>query len=439
MRVALVPGTGMVARAGGHVLLAPDGFVDPTTAAVLEAVRGHVGSDARTLVREVVRLLSQSTEPSLPALGLVSPVGDEGWAVLLCGPVRAHARAGNGATLELSGLRSATWLDQVVPGPVAELALRIEGAEEVPPAAGSDLVAGVVPGGGVVLVSQGEPSVPAQAGPEAAVRPATQPSPEPAGQAAPQATAPEPVDVAPEPAPQQQAPAAAQPAEDTPVPPSMAAEGGGAPHEEPSPGVSGGTADLVGGESRPGGAAASEGAAATQPSAEATAGPAPRPDAPVVDGVVCVHGHFVHPLALTCPYDGESLVAASRLPARQPRPPLGELMTDDGRSVLLDHDYVVGREAATSPLVAEGRAEALVIDDAERSVSRIHARVVLDGWDVTVVDAGSANGTYVRAPTDTSWTRLQAEVPFALVPGSQIAFGKRIATFRGPGPHLLER
>ena len=46
-----------------------------------------------------------------------------------------------------------------------------------------------------------------------------------------------------------------------------------------------------------------------------------------------------------------------------------------------------------------------LLPDVKKAISRVHARIRLDGWNVTVADAGSANGTFVAQPGDQSWTR----------------------------------
>ena len=58
-------------------------------------------------------------------------------------------------------------------------------------------------------------------------------------------------------------------------------------------------------------------------------------------------------------------------------------------------------------------------------MSRVHARIMLDGWDVVVVDAGSTNGTFLCDPGDSSWHRIPAGSGVQLLPGAVVAFGQR--------------
>ena len=58
-------------------------------------------------------------------------------------------------------------------------------------------------------------------------------------------------------------------------------------------------------------------------------------------------------------------------------------------------------------------------------MSRAHVQIKLDGWQVQVVDLGSANGTGVLGPGDTAWQRAPSETPVAIRPGTQVGFGQR--------------
>jgi pSer/pThr/pTyr-binding forkhead associated (FHA) protein len=112
---------------------------------------------------------------------------------------------------------------------------------------------------------------------------------------------------------------------------------------------------------------------------------------------------------------------------RQPRPPLGTLLVDDGRGYLLDRDYVIGREPLLDGDVAAGRAAPLPITDAEGSVSRLHLRVSLVGWRVEVRDLGSANGSVLYRA---GGSRTLAPVDAVLLePGARVGVGRRSVRF----------
>jgi len=147
----------------------------------------------------------------------------------------------------------------------------------------------------------------------------------------------------------------------------------------------------------------------------------------VVDGALCDRMHFNPPDAMFCRECGATMCELTRNIRRQPRPPLGVLLVDDGRGYPLDRDYVIGREPLLDDDVAAGRATPLPITDAEGSVSRLHLRVSLVGWRVEVRDLGSANGSVLYrtggprtlAPVDAAW----------LDPGARVGVGRRSVQF----------
>jgi hypothetical protein len=146
---------------------------------------------------------------------------------------------------------------------------------------------------------------------------------------------------------------------------------------------------------------------------------------PIVLGIYCKNDHFNDPRVPYCAVCGISMAQLTHVSRTGPRPPLGLLVLDDGATFRLDTAYVVGREPERDDAVLQGRARALRIDDPKGVVSRIHARVELDGWDVTVVDLASANGTHIAPPNSESWTRLDPHRPVVLTPGTRVVFGRR--------------
>jgi hypothetical protein len=149
--------------------------------------------------------------------------------------------------------------------------------------------------------------------------------------------------------------------------------------------------------------------------------------APVVMGIYCKNGHFDDPEARYCAVCGIGMAQLTKVPQEGRRPPLGVLVLDDGSVCQLDTDYVVGREPTLDKAVAEGRARPLRLGGAPDLVSRIHARVELDGWNVFVTDLNSANGTLLVLPGETTGTKLAPNVRTPLVAGSQIRLGDSYA------------
>src|ERR1700722_17090298 len=151
--------------------------------------------------------------------------------------------------------------------------------------------------------------------------------------------------------------------------------------------------------------------------------PASDRPASLVEGVLCGGEHFNDPEARTCRQCGVSLDQPPRNVQRRQRPPLGVLVFDDGTRVTLDGDYVLGREPVLDFDVMAGRARPLRISDPEGTVSRLHLRVSLVGWQVEVSDLGSANGSVLRAPGEER--TLTPFEPIVLEPGTRIGIGHR--------------
>ena len=148
-----------------------------------------------------------------------------------------------------------------------------------------------------------------------------------------------------------------------------------------------------------------------------------------VSGLVCDCGELNSPASAECRVCGATLDPAGPL-AAGPRPPLGILITDDGRVFTLTDDLVVGREPGQAPEVRTGLARPLVLRDSEQSTSRVHVLVRLVGWEVEVVDRGSANGTFIsRSGSAGPWTRVPPGPGTALAPGDRLRLGKRQLLF----------
>jgi len=149
----------------------------------------------------------------------------------------------------------------------------------------------------------------------------------------------------------------------------------------------------------------------------------PKDDRVHVTGVLCKNGHFNDPNVNYCAVCGISMAQQTLVSLQGPRPPLGLLLLDDGSTFRLDADYVAGRDPGADPDVAAERARPLKLADGQ--VSRRHLRIALVGWNVQVVDLGSANGTAVCLPGDPQPRRLVAHEPVAVRPGTRVELGGR--------------
>jgi hypothetical protein len=158
--------------------------------------------------------------------------------------------------------------------------------------------------------------------------------------------------------------------------------------------------------------------------------PATPPSRPTDEVLRCRDGHAN---AL-----GSRFCSTCGLPLLDPPAPaaVAVLVLDDGTSFPLDATYVVGRDPAESGSVQSGQARALVVDDPDQLVSRVHAEIRTEEGRVVVVDRDSANGTFVSAPGDTSWTRIEPGVPVLVQPGGHVLVGRRTVRVDGPPPSL---
>jgi hypothetical protein len=166
-----------------------------------------------------------------------------------------------------------------------------------------------------------------------------------------------------------------------------------------------------------------------EPEPEPAPEPAPEADVVFVQGVTCNRGHFNRPDVSYCSVCGTSMIHQTHQPVQGPRPPLGILVLGDGTVVGLDRDVVIGREPGEHDDVVAGLAKPVVVDDPELTVSRAHAVVRLDGWDVKVVDCGSQNGTEIIPPNAHDAMFLEPGEATKIVPGSKIVLGRYTVSF----------
>jgi hypothetical protein len=146
---------------------------------------------------------------------------------------------------------------------------------------------------------------------------------------------------------------------------------------------------------------------------------------PTVLGLSCPQGHLNDPSLSACATCGAPLGGHPPTLREGPRPPLGVITLDDGSAYLLDLGYVLGREPQHDPEVVAGGARPLKVTDPDGVVSRRHLRIALVGWDIQVIDLGSANGTFVQYPDDPQLHRLEAHHAVVVKPGVQVTMGRR--------------
>lgn len=140
------------------------------------------------------------------------------------------------------------------------------------------------------------------------------------------------------------------------------------------------------------------------------------PPGPAVLAGYCPNGHLSAPHADVC------RVCRAVMPPQQAfevtRPALGMLRLSTGDTVTLDRGVLFGR----SPVLPEGVSEmpnAVRLASPGSDISRNHAEIELDGWNVYVRDLNSTNGTVVALPGRAP-VRLHPHDPYVLEPGAQV-------------------
>ncbi len=145
--------------------------------------------------------------------------------------------------------------------------------------------------------------------------------------------------------------------------------------------------------------------------------------------MLCARGHFTDPKATFCAICGLSMQQVTRRITWRPRPTLGVLVLDDGTSVTVDHDLIIGRDPTAHPAVVAGDAKPMYLNDELNGVSRVHARITLVDWSVCLTDEESANGTFLMDANGTH--AVHGEDAVELAGGSVIRIGRRTLTFDG--------
>jgi hypothetical protein len=167
--------------------------------------------------------------------------------------------------------------------------------------------------------------------------------------------------------------------------------------------------------------------------------PASDPDVPAqqVSGLVCKKGHFNDPDVAYCVICGISMLQSPRKLVRRPRPQMGVLIFDNGMTVPVRNDLVLGRTPESDGTVSAGTANGVRLVDP--LVGGVHAKVLLREWKVSLLDAGADGGTYVCRPGEKEWTQLEPGAEVELLPGSSAAFGRCVVTYHSHRDHTSER
>ena len=92
----------------------------------------------------------------------------------------------------------------------------------------------------------------------------------------------------------------------------------------------------------------------------------PEDTRPKVKGFLCSRGHLNDPRVLFCNLCGIRMAEKTGVFIEGVRPPLGLLVFDNGATVSMDADYLLGREPETDPRVQSGELRPLLVDRPDR-------------------------------------------------------------------------
>jgi hypothetical protein len=426
-----LPGQGLVARTGNLVVLCAmaGGGEDMLLTAMDEVAAA--GGDGSDLVRRVTRAALEQEQPPAWACAGITATGAV--AVLVHGEASARVTAGGGESVSISGADSVIPVSRLFSGPPVTVMLKLPGHGDADNRLRLD--GGVVPGGGVRLTATagaaGEVAQPVQQQPVQPVQQVRQPV-EQLKPAPPIEAMPPPPDYETGPMPEPEA----APAPPVAPPPRM---------HEPDPASQYSSYLLILPEDSDVVSLEPEQAAQLRqpglpqpglpppiPMPDPVPEPEPADPRQLVDGVYCpqpVNKHFNDPEVQYCRVCGLAMLQQTRNVQKGPRPPLGVLVLDDGTTLQLDTDYVLGRDPVMDADVAAGRARPLRIIDPAGTISRLHLRIALVGWRVHVVDLGSANGSVVHHPGIPQPQRLTPHQAVEIQPGTTIDVGRRTLRF----------
>ncbi len=142
---------------------------------------------------------------------------------------------------------------------------------------------------------------------------------------------------------------------------------------------------------------------------------------PAIQSRVCQSGHSNPPHEQTCSHCGIRLEGP---PSMIPRPSLGRMVFSSGHVLELDRPAIIGRNPKIEGSMTNEMPK-LVRLDIGKGLSRSHAMVRLEGWQVLLEDLASSNGTFVTLPGRDA-RRLHTNEPVQLEPGSVIDFGGEV-------------
>lgn len=147
------------------------------------------------------------------------------------------------------------------------------------------------------------------------------------------------------------------------------------------------------------------------------------PMGPVVQAVHCELDHPNPTHATSCRVCGRPLAERPSRPIA--RPPLGELRFSTGEVAIVDRPLIIGRAPKLEGALS-GELPALIrLPSPEKGLSRTHAEIRIEGWNVLLLDRDSSNGTTLTVP-GMAPRRLHPNEAVPISPGAVIDLGGEV-------------
>ena len=169
-----------------------------------------------------------------------------------------------------------------------------------------------------------------------------------------------------------------------------------------------------------------------RPSAPATHGD-PEFVRPTLRGIRCPNGHLNSMQDERCRTCGAAVDLAGPIES-DVRPSLAIVTLDDGTVHPVDSPMAFGRNVPDPYSIGGEVASSIVLVDDMNLLSRVHLEMHLSGWDIELIDKGSANGTFTRQLGSAgAKTRLRPEYPTAISLDVEVELGgRRFTITAGP-------
>ena len=124
-------------------------------------------------------------------------------------------------------------------------------------------------------------------------------------------------------------------------------------------------------------------------------GTVPDGSAPMVLAAFCPANHPNPVHASRCRQCGAEVTSATGMVRR---PPLGLLRASTGATAVLDADVVVGRRPQVTARSGGPTPHLIAVASPDLGISKSHCAIRVEGWDLTVEDLRSRNGTVLLRP-----------------------------------------